>query len=83
MIPDPRSEKEALRRSVRGAILSYLTETADGDGLAPDEWSDHARVFRGPWVNAIIVEECERAEEALRAAWSPSGKHRGARRVKP
>lgn len=80
MIPDPRSEKEALRRSVREVILTDLRQIADGDGLAPNEWSDHRRHFRGPWVNEIVREECERAEEILRAGWSPSGKHRGARK---
>lgn len=83
MILDPRPEKEALRRSVRGAILTYLTAISDPDRMFYGQWSDRARVFRGPWVNDVLREECERAEEILRAGWSPSGKHRGARRVKP
>lgn len=68
----------ALRRSVRIAILGFLRETAKPpkDEFARDRWDTGGKtgIISGPGVDEIVAEECDLAEEILRAGWSPSGR---------
>lgn len=69
-----RSRRTAsLRASVRETIIAHLRNLARSDGDAAPAWSDPKRgEFNGPEADDVIREECEAAEAALRAAWSPS-----------